>query len=350
MNRIKRFVKKQFQTLAYIPFNGKPELLVEVGSKVNAGDVLFYSFGKSIAESHDLVSEIGISLSQAQTACTRLKGEYVVAGDIIAESPAKSGLVLKRIVAGTDGVINYDNIDRGIVNILSEMTQIDVKSYFSGVVNRIDLKDGIFIDIYASEVDCFASVTNPNPQLFPIEILKDGKSVFVEKDLEMNYTGKYVFAGRYVYGALIQKILDRGAKGVIVYAMDYYDYESLSQEIIKNKSQSLIVLGGFGQIPWNNCIEEFLNLVKNQQIRVENIEGTGKNRIIITQPSLQPTNVSIYNQVKVGNKVWIGTGELWGSVGVVDAFDQSNEYCFVITDGGQKSLIAKRNLMLVNDL
>jgi len=347
MNRIKKLKNKQFQTTAYIPFDGKPELLVDVGSKVKAGDVLFYSVGKSVAESHDLITELEINISQVQTACTRLKGEYVVAGDVIAESTAKSGLVLKRVISGTEGVINYDNLENGIVNILSEMSQIDVKSDFSGVVSRIDLKDGIFIDIYACELNIFASVTRPNPKLFPIHVIKDGKSVFVEKDLDQNYTGKYVFAGRYAYGALINKIFDRGANGVIVYAMDFYDYEGLKQELSSKQNQNLIVIGGFGQIPWNENIEQFINMIQNQQIRIENIEGSAKNRIILTQNEIQLKDSKNYDQIVAGSKVFVASGEMWGIVGTVEAFDKSNEYCFVVDEGGQKSLVAKANLLLL---
>lgn len=267
MKRIEHIAKRKTKYDFHIPFEDGVEILVTVGDSIKPGSKLFKRVISRVNTSYFLPRDLGIRIEKGLDYLTRLSGEYVEKGDVLAERLINGGLALKKIVALNDGVISTKRIKDGYLDILAEKEEELITSDIHGVVSSVDISTGLTIETDVWSMDFLSREFHKHSKGFgrykagEFVLVGNGESVYVEKDLDSSYVGKIVFAGRFTYPELVVDLYERGAELVITYAMEFDDVRELDLPII--------VLGGFGQLGFGKEIVEFINSMKGKLVSVD---------------------------------------------------------------------------------
>lgn len=242
MKLINNVVKRQELMRIKVPFNGKASNIIEKGKLVRPRDLLFIREYKKVLDVYNLGLELGIRHEKASEYVSRIDGEFVTVGEVIAERIVRGGLAVKKVIATHDGVISLEKISNGILEILSEHVKEDVESQMIGRVVDVDHNEGITLE--GSGIVFSVPHSNIKDTIGGVwEVIGDGTSIYSERDLTADYEGKIVFLGRYAYSALVNEAFKRGARAVAVFSIDYSEFASITQPVF--------VLGGFGNLAYD---------------------------------------------------------------------------------------------------
>jgi len=276
------------------------EIDVKKGDKVNERTVLYTQVISDIIETHFLPKSLGIRAVNSANYIGRVAGQLIEKGDLLAEKLSGAGLITKRIIAGTDGIISTKRIKQGYIDILDEAQIREVTSPVDGIITGITLGKRIEIESSSVAVD-FLAVKHLNKAAHhvdslsgehvvggnivslvrrvdnskqsnrkkTIDVSENVKSLKDSEDFaypnnvdnskeniaqnshrnaiefsmnidpgEMNFKGKLVYVGNYLYPDIAKKLYQREAIAIIANAMDYTEYIDLNIPII--------ILNGFG--------------------------------------------------------------------------------------------------------
>lgn len=279
MNKLEKIVQNEKKIKTYFDFLGDVDISLQEGMHVDYGDRLYTREGMDIVDAYYLPREFNIHKATSKDYICRLPGEYVSEGEVIAEKIGVGGLSTNKIVAKTEGIISFDRIEEGYIDIKSEKRETTVYSTVAGIVSRIDLQQGIEIASEALSLNIFkASVIDKEEEAYMtgvrkysrLSIIKDGSSIYSIKDLDETYEDTVLFCGRHVYREFALEAIKRGCSALMVYSIDYQDYLTLS------KFANIIILGGFGNIPIPTVYVNMLNRLAGMQIQYEPSEDFGK--------------------------------------------------------------------------
>lgn len=328
MKIIKPFIKQLEDHNFKIELLGNIEILVKRGDKVRLGDQLYKRDYKRIIESYSIQKELGVLPIKAREFLVRLNGEYVIKGEVLAERLTNGGLVLKKIYATVDGLLSFERLEEGYIDILSEFESETINSHISGVVTDFDHSKQMIIKSKALGLEIKNKFGD-----FEIsgefDIVSKGDSVYTEKDLIEQYRDKIVFAGRFAYPELINQILKRGAKAVVVWSMNYSDYLQYKEYVV--------ILGGFGQIPFDHS---FIHTISSMNGSYASI--TNKNLIFADKGQLNftPNNSIISSEFKVNDIVRLIDSDNYSLVGKIVDTTNGNGYFTISTTNGDRLLIS----------
>jgi hypothetical protein len=270
MKRLGKIVQRVSKYSLPIPFRGKVEVKLDKGQTVKPGDLLFTRSLKKIKRSYYLPKELGVAVNKAEDHVARLNGEYVTAGEILAERLAGGGLIVRKIHAGEDGIMSLQRLNKGYIDILAESETMEVYSDFRGTVEKIDMGHGMYVNTSIWMMRTTALMKSSKDEFDSVyagkfEQIGDGSSIYVAKDLKESYSGKIVFAGRFVYPDLVRELYNRGAELVIAYAMDYDDYVLLADPVI--------LLGGFGNLAFDSYWQKSISAMFGSFCVVDVVKG-----------------------------------------------------------------------------
>ena len=264
------------------------EIHVSVGQRVTKNTALYTEDIAVILETHYLPKSLGIKASQSADYIGRVSGQLVQKEDLLAERLTGGGLMTKRIIAGTDGILSTRRLNLGYIDILGEAESKDVFSPVRGKITNVQLGKHIEIESDSLSVDYFRSahlekaahhvdslsgeyvVGGFVETLFTKKMIdsvgedtagthdvggKSGifKSVKIQKDIQKmqtkeislisnvedtDFANKIVYVGNYLYPELAKELYKRQATAIITNGIDYDDFDRLEIPII--------VLNGFG--------------------------------------------------------------------------------------------------------
>jgi len=323
-----------------IPLNDSVNLFVKEGESISFGDKLFTRGENATKESLYIPKELGCSVEKSKEYITSLSGEFVQRGDIIAEKVSKNGLTVKRVGAGHSGVISTKRLSDGYIDIIGEQSDVEVKSNFTGKVLSADPVRGLKIcaeatamDLKAVSKDFFSAKRERKSITGEFILIGDGTSVYTLKDLEDDYKGKIVFAGRFVYEDVIKKIFELGAVCVLVYAMDY--------ELFRSINLPIGVIGGFGSI---NCPVEIRQGIADMSRCFVVTDGEEKQLFFVKKGNmslhLSENQDDDFVDMYIGEKVISYDPQSYGRIGKVIALDQESDYLTVEFQKGINSVIS----------
>lgn len=252
---IKRIKDFEFK----LPLSQRVNVKVKIGESIKNRDILFEKEDKKVLETYSLKKELLLNNENPREFVVRLNGEFVKKGEILAERLTRAGLIVKKVYATCDGILSYDRLSQGYLDILSEHEIVKVESKFFGKIN--DIIYGRHLSIKANAL-VLSALTSSDYVEGEFVIIQKGDSVYTARDLEQDYSGKIVFAGRFAYVSLINEILKRGASRVVVWSMDYNDYSYIKNQVI--------VVGGFGQIPFDYAISSHVKSLNNSYLSINN--------------------------------------------------------------------------------
>jgi len=331
-----------------ISLNDSVRLFVKEGESISFGDKLFTRGETATKESLYIPRELGCSVEKSKVYTLSLSGEFVQKGDIIAEKVSRNGLTIKRVEASHSGVISTKRLSDGYIDILGEQSNVEVKSSFTGRVVSANPVRGLRIcaettamDLRAVSKDFFNAKRESESISGEFILIGDGTSVYTLKDLEDDYKGKIVFAGRFVYEDVIKKIFELGAVCVLVYAMDYKLFRSINLPVG--------VIGGFGNI---NFPVEIRKGIADMSRCFVVADGEEKQLFFIKKGNM-PLHLSEnqdddFVDMYIGEKVMSYDPQSYGRIGKVIAFDQETNYLTVEFRKGINSVISINSVDFVS--
>ncbi len=323
-----------------IPLNDTVNLLVKEGDNVNYGDILFVRGENAVKESIYIPKELGCSVEKSREYLCALPGEYVERGDIVAEKSSGNGLTVKRIESGHSGVVSTKRLRDGYVDILGEQSNVEIKSNFTGRVVSADPVRGLRIsaettamDLKAVSKDFFDANKNKESISGEFILLGDGTSVYTLGDLEDDYKGKIVFAGRFVYEDVLKKLFELGAVCVLVYGIDYKLFRSVNLPVG--------VIGGFGSV---NFPSEIRKGIADLSRCFAVADGEERQLFFVKKGNI-PLHLSENQEddfvdMYIGEKIMSYDPQSYGRVGKVVSHDKETGYLTVEFQKGINSLIS----------
>jgi len=143
-----KYIDYQFK----IPLKNGDKVLVKEG-KVEVGDILFERLDSSLKKSLSITKALGCKKEKCEDYLTRIEGEYIQEGEIIAKRVSPGKLSVTTLVSPVSGVLDFSRVRQGYVDILGEENSSTIKSDFVGYVNAVDPIDGLVITTNAVVID-----------------------------------------------------------------------------------------------------------------------------------------------------------------------------------------------------
>ncbi len=346
MNKVYNLIRKSRNTIR-IPLNSDYNIFVKEGESLSEGQGIYAYERRKILDSSYLLKELGVSLEECKESILRLDGEFVEKGELMAEKTSRTGLTIKQVIAADSGVVSYKRLSMGYLDILSEKEEKIFKSKFKGEVKEVSIQNGLKIDMEVSLLRFLRAKRNvsmfekKSAIIGSLEILKDGDSIYTEKDLKDSYKQKIVFAGAFSYQNLIDELFERGALGVIVYSMDYDDFLGIEG--------NLVVLGKFGQakIP-----DVYLTILRDLEDEYVYLSSDFESRLCFLESNFS-TGMKfekgrgfvdiLYQDTIVISKDYAS----FGKIGKIQGFEEDQRFAIVNFGEKKNSLVNVENLEIV---
>lgn len=315
-----RLFEKYIDYQLTIPLRNGDKVLATEG-KVEVGDVLFEREEATLKKSLSVTKILGCKNEESEKYITRVDGEYIEKGEVIAQKTSSGKLNVTELVSPVSGILDLERIGMGYVDILGEENLTVVKSDFNGYINDINPIDGIVVTTDAVCVDGVVSSKSEDKFFGKLTILGDGKSILKESSLDDDYSGKIVWVGPYLYNRVAIELFERGAIAVITYAMSYPEFRDIGLPVM--------ILGGFGSV---HCDEIFLNRLLSFKDKFVMLDNSENQLFILSDSDINNTRwfVNIYtNQYVISRSV-----STYGYIGKIFEYDQDSGNVFV--DFGKK--------------
>lgn len=350
VNLIHKSVKLKRGVKFSIPFDGTVKPNVKTGQKFIPGEELFTIENRRIVESHFMPKELGVQINEILDFVCRINGEFVSPGEVIAERIMGGGLTAKRVLTASEGIVDFSRIKLGYLDILSEVNEMQYSANFNGQVFDVDLNRGLKIISDLWEVPLFSinyydhiSYHNCFNQVFGIlDVIGDGDGIYTMRDLKDDYTGKIVFAGRFLYPDFARILFDKGCKYIIAGAMNYDDFKDLNLPVA--------VLNGFGNIHMDKFLLFMLREMNGNSLFVD------PGRLVINilpaveiSKKVHMEDVYYNSAIKVNDVVKSYDSDSYGLVGRVVSLEENGMYALVSMQNDSTYLIYPRNLRLYSE-
>lgn len=350
VNLIHKSAKLKREVKFSLPFDGIAKPNVKIGQRFVSGEKLFTIENRKITESHFMPKELGVQINEIIDYVCRINGEFVSPGEIIAERIMSGGLSAKRILTASEGIVDFSRMKLGYLDILSEVHEGDYTSNFAGQIFDIDLNRGLKIltdiwEIPLLSVNSYDHISYHNcfNQVFgSFDVLGDGNGVYTSRDLKEDYSGKIVFAGRFLYPDLAHALYDKGCKYIVTGSMNYDDFSDLNLPVA--------ILNGFGNIHMDKFLLFMLKEMSSNSVFID----SGRLSMNIISASEISKNIissnSYYNSaIKVNDVVKSFDSDSYGLIGRVVSLEENGMYALVSMQNEATYLIYPRNLRLYSE-
>lgn len=229
-----------------LPINGK--VLVRVGQKVNASDVI----AEALLPSRHILYDIRRSLGLTQTdeleqAIVRREGDMLAEGDVIAEG---SGL-FKKVVRTSENA-RVVSTTGGRVLLEAESKKIELKAGLPGTVTELLKERGAMIETNGALVQGAWGNGKIDQGLLVVLITKP-EDELARGMLEVSFRGAMVLAGHCADAEVLRMGAELPLRGLVL--------TSMASELIPLASSldyPIMVLEGFGNIPMNEAAFKLL--------------------------------------------------------------------------------------------
>jgi hypothetical protein len=332
-----------------IPFEGKVKCRIKEGETFSKGDVLFSTEKRKIISSYSLIKELDLKTKNFEDFICRIEGEYIMEGEVIAERVVSGGLLLKRVVAEKEGIIDFSRLESGYVDILAELDFEDFVAKFSGKVLDVRIGEGLMI---ASDV-CripFASIRKSEIEKTlnglgsicgQFEMIGEAQGMPSKRTLQKSYDNKIVFAGRFLYPDVVEELYSRGAKFVLVGSMNYKDFIGLNVPIG--------VILGFGNIYFDEILSSVFREFQNLEVCIDSSSSSLEFILGLNTQFASLFKSSHYQDISVGALVKSFDLDSFGMVGEVISLDGKDGLTSVKMQNNSTPVIDGKNLAIYSE-
>ncbi len=237
------------------------QVLVRSGQRVSSSDTVAQA---SLPSKH-LVLDIrsGLGLARASDAAQyiiRHEGDVLTKGDVIAQT---NGLIARMVRAPADGEIR--TISGGKVALRVQVTALEIKAGFSGIVTEIIPERGAMIETNGMLLQ--GAWGNGKIDNGMLEVLaKSPEDVLTRDKLEVSLRGSVVLAGHCASADVLQSAAELPLRGLILASMS-----SDLVDLAGKMEYPIFLLEGFGKIPMNS---RAYSLLSNSEKRDTSVNAT----------------------------------------------------------------------------
>lgn len=333
---IKRKILENYKQYKFsIPYGVGDTVLVTPGEHIKRGECLIKSRKSTRKNSFYIPEQIGCSLQDVNSVLECIDGEFVQEGDTLAQKVTTGGLMVKKLIAPSSGIVDLARIDNGYIDLLGEESATEIVSTFAGSVESISPMEGLTISASALALDILSisdmfdvqNVSKEKKIIGEFVSLGEGRDLRLKSDAE-SYHGKIVYVGKYLHIDLLHDLFQKGAAFVLTYSMDYEDF--------RRQGLPVGVIGGFGEIYSSNILLNKLATMDGKFVVVDYAES----QIFF----LQDENInSVKGNMFVENLNGAVVRSLllsnYGMVGNVLSSDDEDGYIMVEWENGSSSMV-----------
>jgi len=309
-----------------IPLTGKERVLAKQGSYIKVGDKLFENSVSGVKKSIYLPKVLNCRVEECTKYISKIDGEYVDEGDILAQKVSVGGLTVIEVTAPASGILDLERISKGYIDILGEEDRSILDSDFDGYINTINPNDGMVITANSVCIDVVATTKTDSKYFGKLEILADGNSIVTEKILEADYRGKIVWVGPFLYDQVAFELFERGAVAILTYAISYTEFRNITLPIA--------VLGGFGSV---HCDPHFINQLLTLKGRLVILDGV-ENQLFVISNS-KSSNRDWFVDKYINQMVISRAPSSYGYIGRIVEVAEDSSYVYVDFEKKGKSLL-----------
>lgn len=336
------FSKKTIKKI-HISIDNYAQIYVRENQLVEKGDILYVVKKNKISEQIDIAKELDIKKEKCKDYLQIIDGQFLDPNTVIAEKVNKSGMYLKRIFPQFSGLASLERIKEGVVEIQDVEDDIVTVSNFNGKISSV--KNGVGIGISVNAITIKALANNFSRDyvesdlldlkkegmtgyLGELYIIEDGTGVYTEKNIKnVDLKGRIVFAGKYLYKKLADKLIELGASAIITHSMDYNDFLACKIKIV--------VLGGFGHLQQSKNWKSIVSDMSGKSIYL----AQNNNEITVIDGDLQlrhyfegSKTVPIFTQeLEEGNILILRNADNFGNI--VETKKEPDEKFFYMEEG-----------------
>lgn len=245
-----------------LPLPGK--VLVEVGARVTAGDVVARTELPGKVHLMNLANTLGVLPDELAPTLAVKPGGAVTQGQAIAEAKALFGLLRNRAHAPIDGTLEAVSEVTGMAVFREPPVPVEVTAYVDGTVVEIIPDEGVIVEARGALIQGIfglaGEVTAPI-----VVVAETPDQLLEERHLLPAHAGKIVVGGaRATLGAL-RRAIDLGVAGVVCGGFAYQDVKELLGYDVgvavtgtEPLTTTLVVTEGFGDIAMARATFELL--------------------------------------------------------------------------------------------
>ncbi|MGI6423458.1 MAG: hypothetical protein ACOX0X_02500 [Candidatus Dojkabacteria bacterium] len=309
-----------------IPLDGRERVYVKAGSTISSGDKLFESLSSGSKKSLYLPKILECKVENIPSCMSRIDGEYVEEGEVIARRVRRGGLSILEVLAPVSGILDFRKISKGYIDILGEESSNIFVSDFNGYITAVNPNDGIVVKADALSIDVVATTKEQEKYFGKLEIIEDGNSIITEGVLADDYSGKIVWVGPYLYDRVAYELFERGATAILTYAISYLQFREMGLPIA--------VVGGFGSV---HCDTRFINNLVTLRNRLVILDGYENQLFVIAKSDKKSREWFVKDYI---NQLVISRApSTYGYIGKVVDIQGNSGYLYVDFDKKGQSLL-----------
>lgn len=271
---------------------GKGKITVALNQEVKPSDILATSDISSGFRTLNLASLLAVEGKDVTKYLKRAVGQRIYKGELLAYKDGGFFGSKKTVVAPTDGILDYLNLQDGELRMTPLPKKVELPSGVYGIVESVDKEKGkIVIRTQVSRIH----------GVFGCGKLRDGILEFIGKREDLLSSamvspkdeGHILVAGSLIYKDALSNAISCGVNGLIVGGMNARDYKSMAggriifpKKLENDIGISILVTEGFGSVP---IALDIYTLLQKYDGRFVSIEG---NKAILDLPSFQSSSMS----------------------------------------------------------
>ncbi len=270
-----------------LPLPGK--ILVELGQKVSATDIVAATELPGPVTTINVAREMNCQPEEVPQFMIKKVGEYVEAGEVIAEAKAFFGLFHSYARAPVSGTIESISEVTGQVLLRGAPTPVRLEAYIGGTVTDILGNEGVVIETGAAQVQGIFGLGGETHGEIKIICESPEEPVAVEA-IKEDCRGKVLVGGSAISLSALQRALEVGAKAVVVGAVRAMEIDELLGYHLgvavtghEQIGLTLIITEGFGQIP---MAQRTFGLLQRREGQMASVNGATQIRAGVIRPEV----------------------------------------------------------------
>ena len=195
-----------------LPIAGR--VLVEVGAKVQASDVVARAELPGDVATVNVVNQLGIAAGDLERFMLKKPGDAVVKDEVIAQTRPMIKWLRTVARAPVDGSIETVSSVTGQVLVRTAPRPVEVRAYVDGVIVEVRPGEGVVIETTGAFVQGILGVGGEVAGELVLAV-DSPKAVLTPKDLDERFAGKIVVAGALVSYAVYQRASELGIAALV---------------------------------------------------------------------------------------------------------------------------------------
>ena len=312
-----------------LPVTG--EVLVEVGQRVSARDVVAQTFLPGDATPINLANLLSLPPGDVADCMLKQQGETVQIGEPLAQTKGIFGFFKSEYVAKVSGTLESISSVTGQIILRGAPQPVEVVAYLAGEVKEVLPGEGVLVE---ADVSFVQGIFGIGGETFgPIHMACDQNTdELTQTAITADMQGAVVVGGARMTGSAVRKAIEVGAAAVISGGMDDSDLrEVLGYDLgvaITGSEEvgiTLIITEGFGEIA---MAERTFRLLKSRQGDEAAVNGATQIRAGVMRPEvliplneqekdLETENPHTHGVLDVGTPVRVIRDPHFGMIGTV---------------------------------